>query len=123
MNKQEIEKAVEYFRAGNFLGKSMDKHINVAISVLEQQLNGGWIPTTGFTVIDTETGQYPDMSNIARFEEWAESLIYCDIDGFAITEDGYLIVLDDCGNMAYCPEGRFKIAPEPYKEVSDAERN
>jgi len=39
MNKQEIEKAIEYFRAGNFLGKSMDKHINVAISALEQQLH------------------------------------------------------------------------------------
>jgi hypothetical protein len=46
MNKQEIEKAIEYFRAGNFLGKSMDKHINVAISALEQQLNGGWIPVS-----------------------------------------------------------------------------
>lgn len=59
MNKQEIEKAIEYFRAGNFLGKSMDKHINVAISALEQQLNGGWIsvseklPPLGACVICT----------------------------------------------------------------------
>lgn len=46
MNKQEIEKAIEYFRAGNFLGKSMDKHINVAISALEHQLTNGWIPAS-----------------------------------------------------------------------------
>ena len=29
------------------------------------------------------------------------------IDQFAITEDGYLILIDDCDNLVYCPNGRF----------------
>jgi hypothetical protein len=103
----------------NFHCGRHDEAIKMAISALEQQLTGGWIPATGFTVIDTETGQYPDMCNIARREEWSENLIYCDIEGFAITEDGYLIAFDECGNMAYCPEDRFKIISEPYKEDND----
>ena len=52
----------------------------------------------GFTVIDNKTGAYPDCEKIALKEEWANRLIYCDIDTFAITEDGGLILLDDCGN-------------------------
>lgn len=62
-----------------------------------------------FTVIDKQTGAYPDLGKIALTEEWAKHLIYCDIDTFAITEDGNLILLDDCGNCAYCPHDRFTI--------------
>ena len=62
-----------------------------------------------FGVIDLETGGYPDVEKIARTEEWAKNLMYCDIDTFAVTEDGRLILIDDCNNIAYCPEGRFKI--------------
>lgn len=62
-----------------------------------------------FTIIDIKTGEYPDVEKIAIKEEWAKGLVYCDIDSFAITEDGTLILLDDCGNMAYCPADRFKI--------------
>ena len=69
-----------------------------------------------FTVIDTKTGQYPDTWEIARKEEWAKCLCYCDIEGFAVEEDGTLVLLDECGKVAYCPEGRFRIIPEPPKE-------
>ena len=62
-----------------------------------------------FTVIDKETEGYPDVEKIARQESWAKHLIYCDIDCFAITENGDLILLDDCGNIAYPPIGRFVI--------------
>lgn len=65
-----------------------------------------------FDVIDTKTGAYPDVEKIALTEDWAKGLIYCDIDCFAIQEDGNLILIDDCGNIAYPPEGRFKIVPE-----------
>lgn len=68
----------------------------------------------GFTVIDTKTGKYPDIENIALKEDWAKDLIYCDIEGFAIQEDGTLILSDECGNYAYCPLGRFKIKPIYY---------
>ena len=64
---------------------------------------------TGFTVIDKITGEYPDCEKIALNEDWAKHLIYCDIDIFAIDEDGTLILTDDCGNVAYCPNDRFEI--------------
>lgn len=63
-----------------------------------------------FSVIDTKTGEYPDLWDIALNEAWAKELIYCDMEGFAIEEDGTLILLDECGKHAYCPEGRFKVA-------------
>lgn len=75
MNKQEIEKAIEYFRAGNFLGKSMDKHINVAISVLEQQLNNGWIPDVMKEVLREETTDII-LSNPDEFKKWLERGIW-----------------------------------------------
>lgn len=66
----------------------------------------------GFTVIDNKTGTYPDCEKIALEEEWAKHLVYCDIDTFAVTEDGSLILMDDCGNCAFCPDGRFTIIGE-----------
>lgn len=64
-----------------------------------------------FTVIDTKTGEYPDLWEIALKEEWAKSLCYCDMEGFAVEEDGTLFLMDECGRYEYPPEGRFKIAP------------
>lgn len=66
----------------------------------------------GFTVIDKKTGTYPDCEKIALKEEWAKNLVYCAIDTFAITEDGGLILLDDCGNCAFCPADRFSVVWE-----------
>lgn len=63
----------------------------------------------GFDVIDTKTGEYPDLEKIALTEEWAQGLVYCDMDGFAVQEDGSLILLDECGNCVSCPTGRFDI--------------
>lgn len=62
-----------------------------------------------FDVIDPKTGEYPDLEEIARTECWAQNLIYCDMDGFYINEDGNLILMDECGNCAYCPEDRFEV--------------
>jgi hypothetical protein len=66
----------------------------------------------GFTVIDNTTGRYPDCEKIALTEDWAKHLIYCDIDTFAINEDGNLILIDDCGNCAFCPADRFTVVYE-----------
>lgn len=63
----------------------------------------------GFDVIDIKTGEYPDLEKIALTEEWARGLVYCDMDGFAVREDGSLILLDECGNCVSCPSGRFEI--------------
>ena len=53
---------------------------------------------------------------IAAKEEWAKGLCYCDMEGFAIEEDGTLILLDECGKQKNCPEGRFEIVWEDSKE-------
>ena len=65
-----------------------------------------------FTVIDKHTGKYPNTWSIARRCKWAKHLVYCDIDGFALTEDGNLLLMDDCGGVAYCPKDRFEIVWE-----------
>lgn len=65
-----------------------------------------------FDVIDLRTGKYPDLEKIALHEEWAKHLMHCDMEGFHIDEDGTLCLADECGNYAYCPNGRFKIIVE-----------
>jgi hypothetical protein len=62
-----------------------------------------------FRVIDKETGEEPNLMQIALQEDWAKHLMYCDMEGFAIEDDGTLLLLDECGKMAYCPEDRFEI--------------
>lgn len=69
-----------------------------------------------FTVIDVKTGEYPDLWEIALNEEWARSLMYCDMEGFAIQEDGTLLLMDECGKFTYCPSDRFKII---WEETED----
>lgn len=63
-------------------------------------------------VIDKNTGMYPDVEKIALTEEWAKGLIHCDIDSFAIKEDGSLVLMDECGNVVSCPPNRFDIVLE-----------
>lgn len=69
-----------------------------------------------FDVVDTTTGKYPDWERIAREESWAKGLVYCDMDGIAIREDGSLILLDECGNCVSCPPDRFEIRRQPEGE-------
>lgn len=69
--------------------------------------------TLEFDVVDTTTGKYPDWERIARDEAWAKGLVYCDMDGVAIREDGSLILLDECGNCVSCPPDRFEIRRPP----------
>lgn len=70
-----------------------------------------------FDVVDTTTGKYPDWERIAREESWAKGLVYCDMDGIAIREDGSLILLDECGNCVSCPSDRFEIRRRPPEGV------
>lgn len=62
-----------------------------------------------FTVIDNKTKREADEYKIALREDWAKHLMYCDMDGFALLQDGTLLLVDECGRFAYCPEGRFTI--------------
>ena len=65
--------------------------------------------TRQFLVIDTKTGQEPDLQQLALYEPWAKGLMYCDMEGFAVGYDGSLYLLDECGVYRSCPEGRFTL--------------
>lgn len=69
-----------------------------------------------FTVIDNKTGKEADEYEIALHEDWAKHLEYCDMDGFALMQDGTLILMDECGKFEYCPVDRFKIV---WKDEAD----
>ena len=89
------------FIAGGLVGMSVMCLVVVASERYDKSL--------GFTVIDKATGKYPDLKQLTLKEEWTQNLIYCDMAGFCINEDGDLLLMDECGNIAYCPPGRFKV--------------
>ena len=87
--------------AGGLVGMSLMCLVVVASERYDKSLE--------FTVIDKITGKYPNLKQLALKEEWAQNLIYCDTPGFYINEDGNLLLMDECGNIAYCPPGRFRV--------------
>ena len=64
---------------------------------------------TGFTVIDKNTCQEADLEQIALKAPWAKGLCYCDMEGFAIGQDGDMYLLDECGRWTYPPQDRFEV--------------
>ena len=62
-----------------------------------------------FTVIDNLTGKEADEYTIAKTEDWAKGLMWMDIEGFALEDDGTLLLVDECGGVAYCPDERFSV--------------
>ena len=62
-----------------------------------------------FTVIDTKTGKEAEEYEIALHEDWAKHLCYCDMEGWAIENDGTLLLVDECGRFAYADRERFKV--------------
>lgn len=105
-----IKEHMKHHGIGKYPHLKLKEALDMAIAALSQP-NEPLI--SGFDVIDTKTGEYPDLWVIALKEDWASGLMYCDMEGFAIEEDGTLLLLDECGKQAYCPEGRFKIVPRP----------
>ena len=84
------------------------------------------VPTEGpiyehrpFWVLDKNTGKEADPYEIALKEEWAHNLIYCDMEGFALLEDGSLYLLDECGRYEYCDPNRFKVIWTEENDDSD----
>jgi hypothetical protein len=75
-----------------------------AIAMLKEQKHG-----ETFTVIDTKTGKKADEYTIALHEDWAKHLCYCDMEGWAIENDGTLLLVDECGRFAYADRERFKV--------------
>lgn len=83
------------------------KEVRYYRECLECETWGGFVRL--FRVIDTRTGKEANPEEIALQEEWAQSLVWCDMDGFYIGEDGSLILADECGNFVFCDTERFKI--------------
>lgn len=75
-----------------------------AIESLKEKEHSG-----SFIVIDTKTGKEAVPYDIALHEEWAKHLCYCDMDGWALQDDGSLLLLDECGRFAYADRERFKV--------------
>lgn len=65
-----------------------------------------------FRVMDNKTGKEADPYEIALHEEWAQGLVYCDMEGFMLTENGDLMLADECGTYIYCDPKRFKVVFE-----------
>ena len=81
-----------------------DAGFDVDVSVLKEQEH-----SCSFVVIDERTGKEADTYSIALHEDWAKHLCYCDMDGWAIQDDGSLLLLDECGRYAYADRERFKV--------------
>ena len=84
----------------------------VRLAELEDEIENGTLVELPFVVIDKKTKKEADCYKIARKEDWAKCLCYCDMEGFAITQEGMLILLDECGKYTYCPDNRFKVVAE-----------
>ena len=72
-----------------------------------------------FTVIDNWTGKEADEYIIAKTEDWAKGLMWMDIEGFALEDDGTLLLVDECGGIAYCPDDRFSVIFDEGGKVND----
>lgn len=84
--------------------KGIMEYIDDAIDLLKEQEHG-----ETFIVIDTKTGEEADTYDIALHEDWAKHLCYCDMEGWAIEEDGTLLLVDECGRFEYADRKRFKV--------------
>ena len=91
------------------------------IAELEDKIENGTLVEFPFCVFDKKKNKEADCYKIALKEDWAKCLCYCDMEGFAITQDGMLILLDECGRYTYCPDNRFKVVAESeLKELQES---
>lgn len=90
-----------YFKGDNTCMDDKDKD---ALKLLKEQEH-----SETFIVIDTKTGEEADPYEIALHEDWAKHLCYCDMDGWAIEDDGTLLLVDECGRFAYADRERFNV--------------
>ena len=98
-----LQGVYEYLRHFENTAK-MGEWVADALALLNEQTHG-----ETFTVIDTKTGKEADEYEIALHEDWAKHLCYCDMEGWAIENDGTLLLVDECGRFAYADRERFKV--------------
>ena len=66
------------------------------------------IDTPLFTVVDTRTGKPADDEWVAINEDWARGLIYCDMEGWYVSEHGEIALLDECESCRY-PDEHYEL--------------
>lgn len=59
-------------------------------------------------IIDNTTGKPPSEKLIERIAK-EYGLMEMDIDQFAVTEDGHVVLLDDCGHCSYVDTEGFNL--------------
>lgn len=64
--------------------------------------------TKTFEVIDITTGRPPSSELLERIAK-EYGLMEMDIDQFAVTEDGHLLLVDDCGRCSYVDTEGFNL--------------
>lgn len=130
MNKQEIEKAIYVMKNIKHLlvdvigNKNNEKELDMAISALEQQLNGGWIPVT--ERLPEENGHY-----LVTYHEWGKGEYLPEFDFTCVKilrfYHGEFRMPVCCNDKIEQDIGREVLAwrelPEIWKEDKDAERN
>lgn len=68
-----------------------------------------------FSVIDKDTGREVSEKIISKIAKNG-GLMEFDIDQFAVTEDGSIVLLDECGNFTYCVQDAFEIKIDEMDE-------
>lgn len=103
-DREKIIKKAERIMCSTVDRDMIDSFCEDVIALLEEQKE-----SNSFIVIDTNTGKEADIYNIALHEDWAKHLCYCDMDGWAIQDNGSLLLLDECGRYACADRERFKV--------------
>lgn len=107
--------------SGNIVN-DYEKVVN-RLAELEGKIENRTLVEFPFCVFDKKKNKEADCYKIALKEDWAKCLCYCDMEGFAITQDGMLILLDECGRYTYCPDNRFKVVAESeLKELQEKQK-
>ena len=63
-----------------------------------------------FKVLDFESGREISTDKIVKIAK-EYGLMECDIDDFAISSEGQLLLIDDCGKCAYVDTKKYKVGP------------
>ncbi len=62
-----------------------------------------------FRVTDPQTNNPPDLQQAALTEAWADHLDPQALEGWAVTADGILVLLDQRGRFGVPEAGRFQV--------------
>lgn len=72
-----------------------------------------------FKIIDCQTEKEADARSAGQ-EDWARNLAVDDIEGFAVTTDGAVVLIDECGACAMAPGGRYRVENCEQAVTADA---